>query len=101
PGSGHFVLKKTLAGSLLVFTTLLAGWQLFISTWDRAQLIADQILAGEIAPNIDAITVALAQQAEDPMMGYMGTLMLVCWVIGIVDVYRLGRQQKPVSTSTK
>lgn len=94
PGAGHFVLKKPMTASALVMITLLASWRLVSTTFDRAQAIADQILAGEIAPNIDAITTALAQQAEDPMMGYMGMVLFICWFVGLIDVYRIGRQQQ-------
>ncbi|MBC3766159.1 hypothetical protein [Neptunicella marina] len=96
PGTGHFVLKRPLAGSGIVFAALLLIHQLASDVMTQAQLIADDIMAGRVAPTIEGITIAMESQPVDPLMPLWSALLLVVWIGAMLDVLRISRL-KPVS----
>lgn len=61
---------------------------------EKAQQISDKILSGEIPLDLNRITEEVTNHAVagGTQWADISTyLLLVCWLIGIVDSYRLGR----------
>jgi len=105
PGSGQFLLKKHIRGALLASVSILCVWVLLSTALDKAQEISRKIESGEIPLDIARITEEVtrlaagsgAQQAE--IATYV---LLICWLVGIVDAYWVGRtQDKADSTPGK
>jgi hypothetical protein len=94
PGAGHIYLKNYIPGFALASASLLAVYYLVSGVLDRAQQIIDKIQAGDIQPDVTAITELVTQQSTgtDARMPNIAAMVLViCWLVGIIDSYRLGR----------
>ncbi len=95
PGAGQLYLKHFRRGFALIGASLACLWVLL----DRALQVASAVL-GQLADDggaIDAgrITELVAQASSSPTstLVTLATLGLgVCWVVGIVDAYRLGHR---------
>ena len=95
PGSGHFFLKRYISGFLLSGTALVASYFLISGVINKALDIADKIKRGDIPPDIAVITELVAQQPSGTELQSLNTAMMflmVAWLIGIVDSYRVGRR---------
>ncbi|ABZ78325.1 conserved hypothetical protein [Shewanella halifaxensis HAW-EB4] len=95
PGSGHFYLKKNTTGKLLLITTVMTLCFLLWHAYQRAQVISQQILNGEIPLQLDAIYSAVTQApvGNEALYINIATMgFIAAWVIGIIDSYRLGKQ---------
>jgi len=97
PGTGHMILKQYLRGSVLMLAALAALWVIVQSAFQQAQTIVDQIYAGDIPLDSGAIAEAVA----NPSAGANAVtdnialiILVVCWLIGIIDSYRLGAAGK-------
>lgn len=94
PGSGHLYLRKPVQGSLLVVVSIACITILLSIAMEKAQQISDKILSGEIPLDLNRITEEVTNHAVagGTQWADISTyLLLVCWLIGIVDSYRLGR----------
>jgi len=98
PGLGHVFLKRYVMGMVLIGIALLATYSLIVKTVERSLHIIDNIQSGaqlsvaDIASLVSHQSVGVASQLLD-----MGPLMLlICWLIGIVDSYRIGRAQDKI-----
>lgn len=96
PGSGHFLLKKRVHGSLLAGVSILCVWALLSTALEKAQEISFKIQSGEIPLDINRITEEVSKQVAGggTQLADIATyLLLICWLLGIVDSYRVGRLQ--------
>jgi len=96
PGSGHFFLKKHVRGALLVGVTILSFWALLSTALEKAQEISRKIQSGEIPLDITRITdeVSKLVTGGDVQQANIATfVLLICWLVGTVDAYRVGRIQ--------
>ncbi len=103
PGVGHMFLKRYQRGSILMILALLALSAIVARVLERAQSIMDRINSGEIplepAAITDMVTTAssgAASLAENAAL----IALLACWLIGIVDSYRLGATQEKLDKHT-
>jgi hypothetical protein len=105
PGIGQFVLKHYLRGSVLVLVALVALSVVVTRVFQRALTIVDRINSGEIPVDTAAIAemVSNSASAADGRTETVALLVLgACWLIGIIDAYRLGvahEQQKKQAIS--
>lgn len=93
PGSGHFLLKKPIHGSLLAGVSILCLWALLSTALEKVREISLKIQSGEIPLDISRITEEVSRQVADgsTQLAYIATyLLLICWLLGIVDSYRVG-----------
>ncbi len=97
PGIGHMVLKQYLRGSILILFTLIALSVIVTVAIRRALSIVDSISGGEIPIETGAIT-ELASNAINSADNLVVNIALIvvgaCWVVGIIDSYRLGITQE-------
>ncbi len=102
PGSGHFLLKKHLQGAVLAGITILCVWVLASTALEMAQDISLKIQSGEIPLDVTRIMDEVSKQASagDAQAANITTyLLLICWLVGIVDSYRLGRLQDKIDST--
>ena len=97
PGIGHIVLKQYLRGSVLMLFALVALSVIVTGIYQRALTIVDRINSGDIPVDTGAIAemVSNSTSAADSSTGNIALAVLgVCWLVGIIDSYRLGVAQE-------
>ncbi len=94
PGTGHLLLKRYVRGIALCVTALLCLVIVVGNSIQIALAVRDRIESGEIPLDLQVITeqVLAARGGPDFQIVDFAALVLVgCWIIGIVDSYRIGR----------
>jgi hypothetical protein len=97
PGVGHLYLKKFKAGLLLAGVSVAAIYYLIAKAAESAFEISEKIQSGAVPLDAEAINKLVSQQsggADAQMMNMATIAFFICWVIGIVDSYRVGRVQQ-------
>lgn len=97
PGVGHLVLKKYLRGSVLMLAALIALSVIVKSILQRAVTIVDRINSGDIPVDTGAIAEMVSSSAAgtgSPIEKISVTVLVGCWLIGIIDSYRVGIAQE-------
>ena len=97
PGIGHIVLKQYLRGSVLMLSALAAFSIVVTRVFQRALTIVDRVNSGEIPVDTGAIAemVSNSTSGADRSIENIAVVVLgVCWLIGIIDSYRLGVAQE-------
>lgn len=93
PGAGHMFLKQYLRGSVLILAALIATTVIVTAVVQQALAIVDRINSGEIAIETGAIADMVSSStnaADSPMTNISMLVLVACWLIGIIDSYRLG-----------
>lgn len=94
PGSGHVYLKKYAVGGVLITASLAAIYYLLLAIVDKATRVSEMILSGEVRLDVISITQALSKQttaADSQSLKVATAVLVVCFLVGILDAYRLGR----------
>jgi hypothetical protein len=97
PGIGHMVLKHYLRGSVLMLSALVAFSVIVTVVIQRALIIVDRINSGDIPVETGAIAemVSNSTNGADSLIQNISVIVLgACWLIGIIDSYRLGIAQE-------
>ncbi len=97
PAIGHMVLKQYLRGSLLMLSALVAFSVIVTTIFQRALTIVDRINSGDIPIESGAIAelVSNSTTGVDSFVENTAVIVLAaCWLIGIIDSYRLGVAQE-------
>ena len=92
PGAGHFFLKKYIQSVILAGITSSAVYYLVSKSVEKALQIVEKIENGEIPPDVATITELISKQSmgADAQSLDTATLIIgVCWLIGIIDSYRI------------
>jgi hypothetical protein len=100
PGIGHVFLKNYLRGSVLVLVALAALSVIVTRTFQRAMIIVDQINSGNVPVDTAAVAdmVAASTTSTGTFVDNAALLaLLACWLIGVIDSYRLGAAQESES----
>jgi uncharacterized membrane protein len=94
PGAGHLLLKKYRSAAVLVSVSFTGLYYLISNAIEKGVQIAEAIQSGAVAPDVAAITDLLSKQAtgsEAQLVNLATVAVLICWIFGIVDAYRVGR----------
>ncbi len=97
PGIGHIILKQYLRGSVLMLFALVALSVIVTRIYQRALTIVDRINSGDIPVDTGAIAemVSNSTSGADSFIENIAVIVLgTCWLIGIIDSYRLGVAQE-------
>lgn len=97
PGLGHVYLREYYRGLFLVAVSLAALSVSITYAYEHALLVVDQIYSGEVSLEAGAIAQAVSDStnAADSLVANAAVLVLVvCWLAGILDSYRLGAMQR-------
>lgn len=94
PGSGHFVLKKPISGTVIAGISLAALTVVVIEAVERAMQIVDKVITGEIPldPLVIAEQVSM-QSNQSQMLHNAWYVLIIVWVFAAIDAYRRGRIQ--------
>jgi hypothetical protein len=96
PGVGHFFLKRYVPGTVLAGTALAGLYFLMAKMLETALQIAEKIQSGEVQPGATTITDLVSKQptaAGIQILDIATAVLIIAWLIGIVDSYRVGRAQ--------
>ena len=97
PGSGHIVLKKYILGGVFIGIAAIASLVLFTKMMQRANDIANQIVARQVPFDpikiIELVTVA-PPAGEAQLLNIVINIFIVTWIISTIDAYRLGKKQE-------
>lgn len=102
PGSGHLMLKQYPMGLLLAGTATGCLGVLVFRAVAIAGTISDRILMGDIPLDIVRINEEISMQiaAGGSIMVTIATwLLVICWVAGTADAFRLGRLRDRADTA--
>jgi TM2 domain-containing membrane protein YozV len=96
PGLGQIVLKRYKRGVvlLLAFSAGLAA--IVVEAVRQALAIVDKIDLNGGPVDINTVSDMLARTStasESPVFKLLFYLVIFCWIIGIVDAYRIGRKK--------
>lgn len=96
PGVGHLYLNKHMPGIVLALAGLGSLGYIGAKMVERTMQVVDQVLLGQVQPDVATITELVSKQAmgSDAGLYYIAwAVFLISWLIGIADAYRLGRLQ--------
>jgi len=96
PGIGHLALKEYLRASILILAAMTAVYVLTTAAVDQAMSVVDRIYSGDVALDAQSISEAIsASSAETDNRAANASLLVfgLCWIVGIIDSWRLGRIQ--------
>ena len=97
PGIGHMYLREYVRGSGLLVLSLAALSIVVARAYQQAVLIVDRVLSGDISMEAGAIAQAVSSStnAADRSVSNAAIIVLVvCWLAGVIDSYRLGAAQE-------
>ena len=92
PGVGHIVFKKYKSASFFIVIALAASVAIMSYVITKARSIADQILSGQVQPDIMVIRELIANQSNNMQTQSVNiaTIVLIAvWVLSIFDAYRI------------
>ena len=96
PGLGQVILKHYKRGAVLILAVSASMLVILIKALQQAFAIMEKIeLEGSVI-NLSTISNAATQAAtnfESPIFKLLLLLIIFCWIIGIVDAYRIGRKK--------
>lgn len=96
PGLGHLHLEHRKTGFTLVAIVLLCIISMsIIATLKAMQLMMDMLVQGVI-PDIQSLigiaSSAIGSVRDDPVYMTFFGIIILCWLLGIYDVWRVGQQ---------
>jgi len=92
------VLKKYRRGWALMIVALIAVSVIAIEAFKSALSVVDRINSGEIPLDTGAINAAIADSTSggDSLRVNIAVMVFIaCWLIGIIDSYRIGAMEEP------
>jgi TM2 domain-containing membrane protein YozV len=97
PGAGHFYLKKMISGFVLAAAASASVYYLISVAIEKTMLIVDKIQNGEVQLDVVTITELVAAQtsvAEVRAQNIATAVLVISWVVGMLDSYRVGVVKK-------
>jgi hypothetical protein len=94
PGAGHLYLKRYGIGVALATASLAATAYLFSKVMAMALKISEGIQSGAVPLDVEVVTRMLSEQpggTDGRPMNFAVAAFAMCWLVGVVDAYRLGR----------
>lgn len=90
PGAGHFFLQRYLRGMILFVPAMLGIILIVCGLLEQAEFVMSKIEGGTVAPDVQVIAALLDAAPDTPMTNIAFWVIVVCWVLGTIDAYRLG-----------
>lgn len=95
PGMGHLYLNRFIVGVVLLGVSLTSVYFVMSSVLAKALIISDKIQSGDVPFDVMAITNMVSKQttgADEQVLNAAVYTLIICWVIGMVDSFRVGRR---------
>lgn len=96
PGLGQIVLKQYRRGMVIMLVVIASLSVIVAETVQQALAILEQIELQGDAIDMTAISNAAALesvQSGDVMLNFLVWFLIVCWVAGTIDAYRIGKRK--------
>jgi hypothetical protein len=96
PGLGQIALKRYARGIVLMLVVMGALILMIVTAVQEAYAVLAGIEAAGGTPDSETIRHAAEQAAAGSgslLIRAMSVLVVVCWIVGIIDAYRIGRQK--------
>jgi len=93
PGIGQLVYHAYRRAVVLILLFSIAAYLYIEEVMSKYQPLVDKVKSGEIALDAQALTQEIAKNPIilDPLLvSSLTYTLLICWVVGIVDAYRIG-----------
>jgi hypothetical protein len=93
PGAGHFLLRHYLRGMIFFVPSLISFVFIADNSKRKAWAIVDKIVQGEVPLDLQSILSLVSASTTGPEAAMLNTaqwIMTLCWVISVIDSYRLG-----------
>ncbi|MBI5750259.1 MAG: hypothetical protein HZA00_14165 [Nitrospinae bacterium] len=103
PGIGQVVLKRYRRGVILMLIVLACLFIVVAKAVQQAFSILKQIELAGGTINVDAILNAVTQSSTNSdsiVFNSILLLIIVCWILGVVDAYRIGKKRDLEEQST-
>jgi hypothetical protein len=96
PGLGQLVLKHYKRGIALVLVSSASLSLIVLKVWQQVSLILEKVESGGgvIDPKtISAAVKGASSQSDQLIFSLAPLIFILCWVIGMVDAYRIGKKK--------
>jgi hypothetical protein len=103
PGLGQIVLKQYKRGAVIMLTVLVSLSVIVIKTVQKAFTILEKIESKGGTIDMNAISNAATQASTTPdslIFSFALLLIIFCWIIGVVDAFRIGKKKDKEQQST-
>jgi len=103
PGIGQVVLKRYRRGVVLMLIVLACLFIIVAKAVQQAFSILKQIELAGGTINVDAILNVATQSSTNSdslLFNSILLLIIVCWILGVVDAYRIGKKRDLEEQST-
>ena len=92
PGAGHLFLKRYISAILLIGISCAALYTLISQTLEQSLQLAEKIQGADGQLDVAALSEFLNKQAsatESQSLEIASIAFILCWLIGIIDAYRI------------
>lgn len=96
PGAGHVILKRYLRACCFLVPVVACLTYLINAAMTISNLVSEKILNGSVGLDLESIMNAISaasKGAESNWANIASMVIFVCWVVGTVDAYFLGKQE--------
>ena len=96
PGLGQVVLKHYKRGIVLMLVFSVSLLVIVVEAVQEASAILEKIESEGVALDMSAISNAATQASTTPkglIFSLLTLLLTCCWLMGVVDAYRIGRKK--------
>ncbi|MBW1861963.1 MAG: hypothetical protein JRJ02_06260 [Deltaproteobacteria bacterium] len=103
PGLGQVVLKHYKRGAVIMLTVLVGMSVVVVKAVQHALAILENIESEGGAISMSAISNAVTQASSTSgslTFNLVLLLVILCWIIGVVDAYRIGKKKDIEESST-
>lgn len=102
PGTGHLYLKSFTTGLAILAVSLIALVVVISEALKRAAFIVSQMETSEMPMDNQSMAELLAQ-SQNHSVDTASAVIIVCWVAGIIDSYRIGARldKQPMKADSK
>lgn len=97
PGAGHFYLRKHISGVLFSVIASVCSYLIIVNFTTRILTVFEKVRVGEMAPDFLQMMQFILKQPEAPearLSPYVWIVLIVCWLVAILDSYRIIRKQE-------
>ncbi len=103
PGLGQVFLKQYKRGAVLILTVLVSLSVIVVKAVQHAFAILEKIESEGGAISMNTISKAAAQASstfDSLTFNFFTLLIIICWIIGVIDAYRIGKKMDIAGAST-
>ena len=102
PGVGQLIYQAYWRALALILVFSGALYFYFEEVVDKYQPLIDKVKSGEVALNGQALAIEIAKNPiifDPKLVSILTTILLSCWLVAIVDAYRLGIKKDASASS--